>query len=517
MAALQGGGYRPPVNPGRHESWPVRLLAFIERTAKCQRYGCWMCGNCILPVTANICPMTCAKGLRNGPCRGSSPDHCFVDPSCSCTWFKICQQAEQQGRLDSLLEINAPLDYRQVGCQTTLSTYKQWRQRQGGPHLRDWLKNRPQFDRDWATLQYDLRQPDWWQGDSQYHPPAYQEPLSHLEATLRQGKFAITVEVAPPMEPSGERIAEVAIRLKGLVNTANFTDNPLGLARMSGLACAIHCLEQELEPVLQLQTRHRSRYDFEAEVVGAATVGVRNIICLTDDTGRLGPGPAPKPEFYDLDAVQALWMLRRLRDEGVNVAGEPVEYRPHYFLGAVVSPYAALPRYEAIITEKKINAGAQFLQTLPVFDLDRFNEWLDALDQRQLLQKAYLLPSVAILKSPRHARFMANEVPGVYIPPAVMARIENAADPAEEGIQIALDLINQLKQTEGIHGLHILAPNLEELVPRLVTATALKETKPLPRTARSSGSTNGKPQPPRNLTLNFDNFSGSKYLRRLYP
>lgn len=517
MAALQLGGYRPPVNPVQPESWPVRIFTFLERTVKCRMYDCWMCGNCILPATANVCPMTCAKGLRNGPCRGSSPEHCFVNPARSCTWFKICQQAEQQGKLDSLLEVNAPLDYRQVGCQTVLTTYQQWRQRDQGPRLRDLLKDRQKFAADWESFRYHVRQPEWWQGDSEYHPPAYQEPVSHLEAALRQGKFAITAEVAPPLEPSGERIAEVAIRLKGLVDTANFTDNPLGVARMSGLACAMHCLEQELEPVLQLQTRHRSRYDFEAEVVGAAIVGVRNIICLTDDTGRLGPGPAPKPELYDLDAVQALWMLRRLRDEGVNVAGEPVEYRPQYFLGAVASPYAALPRYEAIITEKKINAGAQFLQTLPVFDLARFNDWLDALDQRRLLPKVYLLPSVAILKSPRHARFMANDVPGVYIPPAVMARMENAVDPVEEGIQIALDLINQLKQTEGIHGLHLLAPNLEEIVPRLVTETALTEAKPLPRIARGSTSANGKPKPSLNLALNFDNFSGAGYPKKSYP
>jgi methylenetetrahydrofolate reductase (NADPH) len=206
-----------------------------------------------------------------------------------------------------------------------------------------------------------------------------------------------------------------------------------------------------------------------------------------------------------------------LRDEGVNAAGERVEYRPQYFLGAVASPYAALPRYEAIITEKKINAGAQFLQTLPVFDLVRFNDWLDALDQRHLLPKVYLLPSVAILKSPRHARFMANDVPGVYIPPAIMARMENAVDPVQEGIQIALDLINQLKQTEGIHGVHLLAPNLEELVPRLIIETALNETKPLPRRSRGSGSTNGKQQPPRHLALNFDDFSGAGYPRQLRP
>jgi methylenetetrahydrofolate reductase (NADPH) len=247
---------------------------------------------------------------------------------------------------------------------------------------------------------------------------------------------------------------------------------------MSGLACALHSLEQELEPVLQIQTRHRGRHDFQAEVLGANAVGVRNILCLCDDIGRLGPGPSPRPKISDIDAVQALWILRRLRDEGVDVDGEPVEHRPSYFLGAAVSPYAALPRYEAIITEKKINAGAQFLQTMPIFDRARFLEWLEAVDKRNLLGKAYLMPTVATLKSPRHARFMANEVPGVYVPRHIMARIENAADPQEEGIQIALDLITELKAISGIHGLHIMAPGQEEVVPRLVKETGLKEFAP---------------------------------------
>jgi methylenetetrahydrofolate reductase (NADPH) len=517
MAAVQLGRYQPPFDPVRQESWPERAFSAFERTVKSRLFGCWMCGNCILPETAYVCPMTCPKGLRNGPCRGSTAERCFVNPDCSCTWFEICQRAEEQGEIDRLLEVNAPLDYRRVGCETILSTYKTWRKRNQGPRLSDLLQNRRQFQADWEAYRYELRQPRWWQGDSKYHPPAYQEPVSRLEATLRRGRLAITAEVAPPMEPSAVRIAQVARLLRNIVDTANFTDNPLGVARMSGLSCTIHCLEHDVEPVLQLQTRHRTRHEFEAEAVGASVVGVRNILCLTDDIGRLGAGPTPKPEFYDLDAVQALWILRRLRDEGIDVNGELMEYRPHYFLGASASPYAALPRYEAIITEKKINAGAQFLQTLPVFDLPRFEEWLAALDKRNLLGKAYLMPTVAVLKSPRHTRFMANEVPGVYIPVEIMDRMESAVDPEEEGIQIALDLISELQQVEGIHGLHLLAPNQEEVVPRLIKETGLRETKPRMRTASGSSSKNGKHKPPANLAAKFANNSDTEYLRKLYP
>jgi methylenetetrahydrofolate reductase (NADPH) len=169
-------------------------------------------------------------------------------------------------------------------------------------------------------------------------------------------------------------------------------------------------------------------------------------------------------------------MLRRLRDDGVNVDGESIESRPNYFLGALVSPIAALPHYEAIITEKKINAGAQFIQTPPIFDIDGFNEWLEALDKRNLLGKVHLIPAIALLKNTWQARFLANEVPGVRIPIEMMAQLENTINPQEESFQIALNLIAKLRKTPGIHGLHILAPNLEELVPRLVKESGLRNT-----------------------------------------
>jgi methylenetetrahydrofolate reductase (NADPH) len=439
-------------------------------------------------------------------------------------WFQIFQRAEQRGCLDRLLEVNAPLDSRRTGRETLLAAYESWSRQNQRPRLRDWITDRRRFEADLAVLRHDLRQPDWWQGDGCYHPPGYAEPVSCLEARLQAGRFAVSAEVAPPMEPSGARIVQAARWLKSCVDTANFTDNPMGVPRMSGLACALHSLDAGLQPVLQLQTRHRSRHDFEAEAVSAAAVGVRNILCLSDDIGRLGPGPAPRPELNDLDAVQALWALRRLRDQGVNVDGEPVEQLPRYFLGAAASPYAAVPRYEAIVTEKKINAGAQFLQTLPVFDLPRFVAWLEALDQRGLLSKVYLMPTVALLKSPRHARFIANEVPGVYVPASTMARMENAKDSQEEGVQIALSLITSLKGMRGVNGLHILAPGQEELVPRLVRESGLKDFVPGDRTVSGNGrnkSHNGRGAKPGWLrptdlsAFDFDNLTGTEHNRDL--
>lgn len=521
MSGRTSGRPRSTFYPSVRQRPVARFVTGIERHLKGHLFNCKMCGNCLLLETGFICPMSCPNGNRNGPCRGSSPKRCFVDPAGECVWLRIYERAEQRGDLERLLEINAPLDDRRTGCETLLTVYEAWRRRSRRPPWRSLTRHWGRSDVDWETLLYELRQPDWWQGDSHYHPPAYTETVSKLEEVLRSGQFALSAEVVPPMEPSGERIVWAAARLKHCVHTLNFTDNPLGVPRMSGLACALHSLENGMEPVLQIQTRHRGRHDFQAEVIGASAVGVRNILCLGDDIGRLGPGPSPRPKLSDIDAVQALWILRRLRDEGVDVDGEAIEHRPQYFLGAAASPYAALPKYEAIVTEKKINAGAQFLQTLPVFDQPRFTEWLEALDKRNLLGKAYLMPTIAPLKSPRHARFMANEVPGVYVPPSVMARIENAADPREEGIQIAIELITELKRLQGIRGLHILAPGQEEVVPRLIDETGLKGFVPGARTF--SGNGRNHTHPPENgnghtrsksmrwLIFDPDDFSGTAH------
>lgn len=465
----------------------ARLEASLRNRLDRILFACQSCGHCLLYETAFICPLTCTRGLRNGPCRGSNPDHCFIDRTRQCVWYRIYAKAEREGTLERLLEVNAPTDTRCRGPGVALTAHELCRQRGSSPRLADLILNPARYRSEWESYHIQQRQLPWWQGDDRYHPPAYVEPVSRLESRLRSGRFVVSIEVSPPMEPSGRRITHLAEQLEGRADTFNFTDNPRGVARMSGLACTIHALASGVEPVLQIQTRHRGRYDLESEVIGACLVGVRNILCLCDDAGRLGAGPRPPAGPSDLDAVQALWMLRRLRDEGVNVDGEAVEHHPEFFLGAIASPCATLPRYAALITQKKINAGAQFLQTLPVFDLHRFRDWMDALRQRDVLGKAYLIVTVAVLKSAAHARYMAEEVPGVVIPPVIRARVENATDPAEEGICVALETIAELKRMSWIHGIHIHVPEHEEVAVRLIEEAGLKDFVPQVDVAPGNG------------------------------
>ena len=486
---------RRAVGVESRERLRVGLVSSLESHVDQALFACQSCGHCLLFETAFICPLTCTRGLRNGPCRGSNPDHCFIDRTHKCVWYRIFAKAERYGTLDRLLEVNAPNDTRCGGPGTALTAHGLGRQQGHAPHLTDLIINPARYYSEWEAYHNQQRQLQWWQGDSRYHPPAYSEPASRLESRLRSGQFVVSVEVTPPMEPSGGRIAQLAEHLEGCADTFNFTDNPRGVARMSALACAMHSLANGVEPVVQIQTRHRGRYDLESEVMGAGVVGVHNVLCLCDDVGRLGAGPRPPAGPSDLDAVQALWMLRRLRDEGVNIDGQAIEHRPCYFLGAMASPCATLPRYAALITEKKINAGAQFLQTLPVFDLARFRDWMEALCKRDLLGKAYLVVAVAVLKSASHARFMATEVPGVVLPSVIRARIENARDASEEGIQIALEIIAELKKIHWIHGLHIHAPEQEEVVPRLVEEAGLKDF--VPQVERTSGNGHDKVGPDR--------------------
>jgi methylenetetrahydrofolate reductase (NADPH) len=271
--------------------------------------------------------------------------------------------------------------------------------------------------------------------------------------------------------------------LKGRVVAVNFSDNAFATSRMSSLACSKLSLENGLEPVMQIQARDRSRNGILSEVMGASALGIRNILCLGGDYHNKGPRPRPaQPVQFDLDSVQMLWLLRRLRDEGRHLDGREVEVRPAYFLGAAGAPFTLSPAYNAIRVEEKIHAGAQFIQTQMVFDTGRFSDWLEALDKRSLLDKVYILAGVCPLRSLEDARFLASE-PGISIPAEFLARMQRAAEidqagsecfaQAAEGMQIAVEIIDRLRHTAGIRGIHLMVGGQEESLPWILEAAGV--------------------------------------------
>lgn len=470
-----GRRWQPAFSPFKNQPLSQKLLVSLEKLVKGPLFGCRMCGNCLLQETAFICPMECPKGIRNGPCGGSTEDHCYVDESRPCMWYKIYERAFQMGREEKLLEVLPPLDWDKVGGETWGDVLAEVKKLGTGNVLRGLLDRQPaERVATWDAIFRPVRQPDWWQGDAEYHPPAYTEPVSELERRLKAGEFVVTAEVAPPLTSATKKLKSNIDLLKPYTAALNFTDSPSATPRMSSWACSALCVQEGAEPVMQIAARDRTRTSLQAEVLGASGLGVRNILCLSGDSMKMAPGPRGRMDVLDLDSIQMLWILRRMRDEGKYLDGREMKFPPQYFLGAAAAPFASEPRFQALREHKKVNAGAQFFQTNLVYDPDGLEMWLNALARRGILDKVFILVGITPLKSVKMALRMDQEVPGIYIPQKIIERLEKAGEgSAEEGVQISLELIEKIKAMQGIHGIHLMTIGWEEIVPRIVTEAGL--------------------------------------------
>jgi methylenetetrahydrofolate reductase (NADPH) len=470
-----GRRWQPPFYPFKREPFGDRVLESFERVVKGPMFGCRMCGNCLLQETAFICPMECPKGLRNGPCGGSTVENCYVDETRPCIWYKIYQRAFKMNRQEMLLEVLPPLDWDKAGTETWGDVVRQVRKVGTGKFASGMLSRKP-LDRTttWASVFRPIRQPDWWQGDSVYHAPQHSEPASELERRLKAGEFVVTAEVAPPISCKIDKMYKNIETVKPYVAAINFTDNPSATPRTASWACSALAIQQSAEPVMQIAARDRTRVGLQSEVMGAIDLGVRNILCISGDSMKMAPNPRGRMDIIDIDGIQMLWILRRMRDEGRYMDGREIKTPPKYFLGAAASPFASEPRFQALREHKKVNAGAQFFQTNLVFDVDHMEIWLNELAKRNILDKVYILIGITPLKTFKMAKYMNDEVPGVFIPESLMKRMEDAEKAGgaqEEGVKIALELMDGIKKFEGqgVNGFHIMAVGWEEIVPRIVT------------------------------------------------
>ena len=471
--------WQPPYYPFKRDPFGLRVLETVEQMVKGPMFGCRMCGNCLLQETAFICPMECPKGLRNGPCGGSTPEQCYVDKTRPCVWYKIYERAFKMGRQEMLMEVLPPLDWDKTGGETWGDVYRELRRVGMGKFFGGLLSNKEKRNEVWSSVFKPVRQPEWWQGDSDFHPAKYSEPASELERRLKAGEFVITSEVAPPMTISTKKLISNIELVKQYATAINFTDCPSANPRMSSWACSTIAIQNGAEPVMQVAARDRTRVGLQAEIIGASALGVRNILCLSGDSMSLAPAPRGRMDIVDLDAIQMLWVLRRMRDDGKYLDGREMKFPPKFFLGAAASPFASEPSFQAMREQKKMNAGAQFFQTNLIYDPDGFEVWLNALAKRDILGKVFILAGITPLKSFKVAKYMKEDVPGVFVPDKIMKRMEAAGVGAEEeGVQIALEIIEAIKGKQGLNGIHLMAVGWEEIVPRIVKEAGL-ERKPV--------------------------------------
>jgi len=298
-------------------------------------------------------------------------------------------------------------------------------------------------------------------------------PRSNLERVLSAGKFAVTAEIGPPKGSDPSKISDKAEIVKGCADAFNITDNQTAVARMSSMAGSCILLKMNLEPIMQMTCRDRNRLALQSDVLGAAAVGVKNILFITGDHQSFGNHPSAKG-VYDLDSIQLIEIVKNMRDKGVFQSGDKIlSGNPDIVIGAAANPFAEPVEYRVDRLEKKIDAGADFIQTQSVFNVDKFNLWMDDVRSRGLDRKVHILAGVTPLKSLRMAERMKFHIPGVDVPNELYERMKKAADPKEEGYSIALELINSVKEIKGVHGVHITALFWEDIIPSLVKETGL--------------------------------------------
>ena len=291
---------------------------------------------------------------------------------------------------------------------------------------------------------------------------------SGLEKVLVDGKFAVTAEVGPPKGADSNKIRDKAEMLKGYADAFNITDNQTAVVRLSSFGGSVILLNMGLEPIMQICCRDRNRIALQSDVLGAVSVGVRNILFITGDHQSFGNHPGAKGVF-DIDSIQLIKIVKDLRDNGIFQSGDKIlAGNPNVFIGGAANPFADPLDYRVDRLEKKIDAGVDFIQTQSVFDLYRFNIWMDEVKSRGLDKKTHILAGITPLKSLRMTERMKFHVPGVSIPEEIYNNMKETKNPKETGYDIALKLINDVKKINGIHGIHITALFWEDIIPNLV-------------------------------------------------
>lgn len=300
---------------------------------------------------------------------------------------------------------------------------------------------------------------------------------SKLERVLCAGQFAVTAEAGPPRGSLTEGLLKKGALLKDVCDGINVTDNQIAMVRMSSVAGCVLVKQAGGEPILQMAVRDRNRLALQGDLLGAAALGVRNVLCLAGDHPRLG-NHATSMAVYDLDPVHLIQAVKGMRDDRRLMNGMSITGEVPLFIGAVTNPLLDETGMGLLALRKKIAAGADFIQTQAVFDFQGFREWMEQVRQQGLHERTHILASVLPIKSLDMARRMREGVPGLRIPAALIEEMEKAPDASQVGARFSIEMIKQLRAEPGVHGVHIMAVAWEDIVPSIV-----KEAGLLPRPA----------------------------------
>lgn len=297
---------------------------------------------------------------------------------------------------------------------------------------------------------------------------------SRLKKVLQGGHFAVTAECGPPKGADPEVVKTKGNLLKGYVDSVNVTDNQTGVVRLCSLAACALLKAEGLDPVLQMVTRDRNRIALQSDVLGASALGIRNILCLSGDHQSFGNQPQAKGVF-DIDSIQLIETVRNMRDASEVIGGDKLSVPPDMFIGAAANPFADPLKYRAARLATKAAAGAEFIQTQCIYNLGRFKEWMGIVRDMGLDKKVFILGGITPLKSARMAEFMAKNVAGMDVPEETINRMKSvpAKEQRQEGIRIAVETIKELQSIKGVHGVHIMAIEWEDVVAQIVQEAKL--------------------------------------------
>jgi 5,10-methylenetetrahydrofolate reductase len=391
-----------------------------------------MCGYCLLSTNGMACPMNCPKSVRNGPCGGVRSDgSCEVVHEMQCVWVEGWRGLQHMRGATFPLLPNAPASARHAGTSS-------WLRMARGEHTPPPICGAPASTTD-----------------------------SELARVLAAGTFAVTAEFSPPDSADPADVFAQLAHFRGHVDAINVTDGSGANCHMSSLGVSALLLQAGFEPVMQITCRDRNRIGIQGDILGAAALGIRNLLCLTGDSTVVGDHPDAKPVF-DLDSMSLLQTARIMRDEGRFLSGRKLNRVPRLYLGGADNPFAPPFEMRPLRLARKIAAGAQFVQTQYCFDLALLESYMARVRDEGLHEHCHILIGVGPVASAKTARWLRNKVPGVHIPDALIARLEGASDQRAEGRRICVEMIQAIRAIRGVAGVHIMAPRQDQFIPDIV-------------------------------------------------